>query len=53
LKAAIGRERRLPELLEDVALLLLVVCLIPLGILAIGTPIALFLRLVLEMVRRF
>ena len=38
--------------LEDALLLLLAVFLLPVGILVIGTPIALCVRLVLEIVRR-
>jgi hypothetical protein len=38
--------------LEDALLLLLAVFLLPVGILLIGTPIALCIRLVFEIVRR-
>jgi hypothetical protein len=38
--------------LEDALLLILAVFLVPVGILLIGTPIALCARLVLELVRR-
>jgi hypothetical protein len=44
--------RRRADLLEDAALLLLLVFLIPLVILAIGTPIALFVRLFVEIAHR-
>ncbi len=47
----ISRRNRL-DLLEDAGLLLLLVFLIPLVILAIGTPIALFVRLLVEIAHR-
>ena len=37
---------------EDAAILLLLVCMVPLAILAVGTPIALCVRVVVEIVRR-
>jgi hypothetical protein len=43
---------RIAGFLGDAAMLLLVVFSIPLIILAVGTPVALFVRLVLELVRR-
>lgn len=41
------------RLLEDVGLLLLVVIAFPLVILVVGTPIALILRLLIEIGRRW
>jgi hypothetical protein len=43
---------RIPGWLDDGATLLLVVFAIPVIILAIGTPVALFVRLVVEIARR-
>jgi hypothetical protein len=37
---------------EDAALLLLVVCMVPVSALAIGAPIALFVRVLLEIASR-
>lgn len=48
--AAFGRTA---ELVEDGLLLLLIVLMVPVSILLIGTPIALVLRAVLEIARRF
>ena len=47
-----GRRRLILGWLEDVVLLLIVVLLFPLVILLIGTPIALFVRLLLEIAQR-
>ncbi|HSL20234.1 MAG TPA: hypothetical protein VK886_01770 [Vicinamibacterales bacterium] len=47
------RSRGILELLEDGVLLLLLVFLLPLGILLVGSPIAMFLRAVVELVQRF
>lgn len=44
--------RKIPGLLNDAVLLLLVVLLFPLVILLIGTPVALFVRLLVEIARR-
>lgn len=44
--------RRLRGLLEDAVLLMLFVLLFPLIILLIGTPIALFVRILVEIARR-
>ena len=38
--------------LEDAGLLLLIVLVFPLAILAVGAPVGLFVRLLLEIVRR-
>jgi len=45
--------RKIAGLLESAVLLLLVVLLFPLVILVVGAPIALFVRAVLEIVKRF
>jgi hypothetical protein len=44
--------RNILGFLDDAVLLLLVVLLFPLVILLIGTPVALFARLLIEIVRR-
>jgi hypothetical protein len=43
---------RIPGLLDDAAMLLLIVFSIPLIVLVIGTPVALVARLLLEIARR-
>jgi hypothetical protein len=45
--------RRIMGLVEDAALLLLVVLLFPLVILLVGMPVALFVRLLVEIAQRF
>lgn len=47
-----GRPRKMMGLLDDVVLLLLVVFLAPLAILVIGTPVALCVRLLIEIAQR-
>ena len=44
--------RKIPGLIEDAAVLLLIVLLFPLVILLVGTPLALFVRLLLEIAQR-
>ncbi len=44
--------RNILGLVDDAVLLLLVVLLFPLAILLIGTPVALFVRLLIEIARR-
>ncbi len=50
---AAGAFHKVAELLESAALLLLVILLIPVAILIVGTPVALFVRLLLEIARLF
>jgi hypothetical protein len=47
-----GRMRSLLTLVDDVVLLLVLVFLFPLVILLIGAPVALFVRLLVEIARR-
>lgn len=44
--------RRLVDVLADAVLLLLVVLLVPVAILVVGTPLALFVRLLIEIAKR-
>ena len=44
--------RTIAGFVEDAALLLLVVCMVPVSILVIGAPIVVFLRVLLEIARR-
>ncbi len=44
--------RRCREFLDEAATLLVIVAAVPVVILSIGTPVALFVRLVLEIARR-
>jgi hypothetical protein len=53
LNAGPERLRRIAGGLEKAALLLLVVLLLPLAILAIGAPVVLVVRVLLELGRRF
>jgi len=49
----IGRPfRRIRGLLIDAALLLALVCVLPLTVLVVGSPLALLLRLLLELVKK-
>ncbi len=50
---ASGRGRMILGWLEDAGLLLLLVLMFPLFILAVGAPVALFVRLLLEIARRW
>lgn len=51
-RPVVGVLRTLAGFVEDAALLLLIVLMIPVSILVIGVPIALFLRVLLEIARR-
>jgi hypothetical protein len=50
---ATGRSRRMLGWLEDAGLLLLLALTVPLVVLAVGTPVALFVRLLIAIGRRW
>jgi len=50
---ATGRSRRMPGWLEDAGLLLLLALAFPLAVLVVGAPVALVVRLLIEIGRRW